>query len=343
MLPISENPSELPPGRLLGTVIQKLPGAYWVRLAGGQSCLCAISNKLRKQLVYPIAASTSVRRRVMQVKELDDVDPIAIGDQVSLADAGADNAGQPRGLITGILPRRNSLTRCSAVPMPGARPFEQMVAANVDQVLIVCPAGQAVPRRWVLDQYLAAAEAARLPARICLTKLDLADEGLLADELALYQAIGYEVLPTSARTGAGLDSLRRALTGRVSVLLGKSGVGKTSLLNALQPGLGLRIREVNKHTHEGRHATTSSQMFDLAAGGSVVDTPGQREFRPWGLAQAAVDQLFPEMRPFLGQCKFGADCAHAHEPGCAVKAALATGRIAESRYANYLRLAADQS
>ncbi len=329
---------DLSPEPLCGTVTQKLPSTYWVRLAGGETRLCAISNKLRKQLIYPIAAPTSRRRRVVAVKALDDVDPLAVGDHVRLAEAGADAQGQPRGLITEILPRRNTLTRCTAVPMPGAQPFEQVLAANVDQLLAVCPAGQPAQRRWVLDQYLAGAEAAGVPALVCLTKLDQAEAVPLAEETALYQAVGYPVLATSARTGAGLEALRAALTGRVSVLLGKSGVGKTSLLNALEPGLGQRVRDVNARTGEGRHATTSPCLFALAAGGSVIDTPGQREFKLWD--PAAVDQLFPEMRPYLGRCRFGADCAHTHEPGCAVRAAVAAGHIAASRYQSYQRLIA---
>jgi ribosome biogenesis GTPase / thiamine phosphate phosphatase len=328
--------SESAPAFKPGVVVKKLQGAYGVRLEG-QTVLCAISNKLHKQLVYPIAAPTSVRRRVVAVEKLDVIDPVAIGDYVHVVDAGKDAEGQPRGVIVEILPRRNQLARCSAVPTPGARPFEQVIVANVDQVVAVCPAGQPVQRRWVLDQYLAAAEAADLPAFICLTKGDLADPDRLADERAVYAPLGYPLAVTSALAGEGLPALRQALAGRVSVLVGKSGVGKTTLLNAIQPGLGLQVKAVNAHNQEGRHTTTNLQMIALEGGGSVVDTPGQREFKLWAVDRA-VDQLFPEMRPFLGRCKFGADCTHAHEPGCAVRAALAEGRLAESRYQSYLRL-----
>ncbi len=335
MLPASEY-SEPTPALKWGVVVKKLQGAYEVRYEG-QTVLCAISNKLRKQLVYPIAAPTSVRRRVVAVEKLDVIDPVAIGDHVHLVGAGEDGAGQPRGMITEILPRQNRLSRCSAVPMPDARPFEQVMVANVDQVVAVCPAGQPPQRHWVLDQYLAAAEAAGLPIAICLTKLDLADADRLKDELAVYSPIGYQVVVTSATTGEGILSVRQLLAGRVSVLLGKSGVGKTTLLNAVQPGLGLRVRDVNEHTQEGRHTTVNFQMIALEGGGSVVDTPGQREFKLWN-NDRATDELFPEMRPYLGQCKFGSDCTHDHEPGCAVRAAVAAGRIAESRHNSYLRL-----
>jgi ribosome biogenesis GTPase len=336
MLPISD-PSESAPSLRQGVVIKKLQGAYGVR-SEGQIVLCAISNKLRKQLIYPVAAPTSRRRRVVAVEKLDVIDPVAIGDRVHMVEAGHDGSGEPRGMITEILPRKNRLARCSAAK-PDAQPFEQVIAANIDQVVAVAPAGQPAQRRWVLDQYLAAAEAADLAALICLTKLDLADPDRLAEELAIYTPLGYPIVVTSAASGVGIAAIRAALAGKNSVLLGKSGVGKTSLLNAIQPGLGMRVREVNEHTQEGRHATTNLQMIDMEGGGSVVDTPGQREFKLWN-NDRNVDELFPEMRPYLGQCKFGSGCTHDHEPGCAVTAAVAAGRVAESRRQSYLRLSA---
>ena len=317
---------------LQGIVFKKSQGNYFVH-ADGRTVTCAISSRLRKVLVYPTAAPTSLHHRVKEVKDIQTVDPVAVGDVVQFTDGGHDT-----GLITEVLPRKNELVRRSAVPMPGAHAREQVIVANVDQVIAVYPAGQPAKRQWMLDQYLAAAEASNLPAHICLTKADLADEAYMREEIELYGRIGYPVVATSAVTGQGLAECKEALRGRVSVLVGKSGVGKTSLLNALQPGLGLRVKAVNQHTAEGKHATTHLEMFDLDIGGSVVDTPGLREFKLWAVNSADLAQLFPEMRPYLGQCKFGADCTHDHEPGCAVKAAVEAGAISPRRYQSYLRM-----
>ena len=311
-----------------GIVFKKSQGNYFVR-ADGRMVTCAISSRLRKVLVYPTAAPTSLHHRVQEVKDIQSVDPVAVGDVVQFTDGGHDT-----GLITEVLPRKNELVRRS----PGAHALEQVIVANVDQVVAVYPAGQPAKRQWMLDQYLTVAEASHLPARVCLTKADLADEADMREEIELYEGIGYPVVATSVVTGQGLAGCKEALRGRASVLVGKSGVGKTSLLNALQPGLGLRVKAVNEHTAEGKHTTTHLEMFDLDIGGSVVDTPGLREFKLWAVASDDLAQLFPEMRPCLGQCKFGADCTHDHEPGCAVKAAVEAGAIAPRRYQSYLRM-----
>jgi ribosome biogenesis GTPase len=198
------------------------------------------------------------------------------------------------------------------------------------------------PRWELLDRYLAAAELSGVGAFICLTKADLLDEPEAAEELLeevlVYQRLGYPVAVVSAATGAGLDEVRQCLQGRFSVFVGKSGTGKTTLLNALQPGLGLRVKEINAVTGKGKHTTTHLEMFDLDFGGQVVDTPGMREF---GLDRIEPEELaygFVELRPYLGACKFGLDCAHDHEPGCAVKAAVAAGQVSERRYRSYLRM-----
>jgi ribosome biogenesis GTPase len=163
----------------------------------------------------------------------------------------------------------------------------------------------------------------------------------LQTELVAFRRLGYPVILTSTVTSEGLDAFRAALTGLVSVFVGKSGVGKTSLLNALEPGLGLRVRAVSEATDKGRHTTTQPELFDLSQGGAVVDTPGMREFGLWKLAGADLAHAFVEMRPHLGQCKFSADCTHTHEPGCAVKLAVEAGHIAERRYRSYLRMLED--
>ena len=224
----------------LGTVYKKTIGSYTVH-ANGCAITCALSSRLRKELSYPTAGPNSLRRVVKKVKELDHVDPIAIGDLVHYIEA-ADGTG----MIVEVLPRRNRFARKTAVPMPGAFGFEQVIAANVDQVVPVFAAANPAPRWNMLDRYLVAAESLSLPVHICITKLDLvqSEGGPLDAEIAEviddYRRIGYPVSLVSSFTGAGLEELKDALAGRISVFVGKSGVGKTSLLNVLQPGLGLR-------------------------------------------------------------------------------------------------------
>jgi ribosome biogenesis GTPase / thiamine phosphate phosphatase len=313
-----------------GTVVRKSQGFYDVEV-DGQTLQCALSNKLRKQLVFPIADPGSIRRRVMAVEEIRAVDPVAIGDVIRFVDAGDGT-----GLINEVLPRQNKLVRRAA----GPKPLEQVIVANVDQVIAVFAATFPDPKWELLDRYLAAAESQELPAIICITKIDLADSAALADEVNAYERIGYPVVRTSARSGVGIGELREILRGRVSVLMGKSGVGKTSLLNAVQPELGLRVNAVSQITGKGKHTTTHLEMFGLEGGGRIVDTPGMREFALWGVGDADLAETFPEMRPFLGQCRFGIGCQHEQEPGCAIKAAVQRGTISRRRYESYLRLKA---
>jgi ribosome biogenesis GTPase len=311
-----------------GVVFKKSQGAYFVQ-ADGRVVTCALSSRLRKVLVYPSAAPTSLHPRVQEVREIKSVDPVAVGDVVHFTEAGND-----AGLITEVRPRRNQLARRHA----GPKPLEQVIVANVDQAVAVLSAANPAPKWELLDRYLVTAELAGIPTLICLTKTDLADEEPFADELENYQRLGYALARTSTVTGAGLEALRAALAGRLSVFVGKSGVGKTSLLNALQPGLGLRVREVSGLTTKGRHTTSHLEMFDLDFGGQVVDTPGMREFGAWQLDQDDLAYGFVEMQPHLGRCRFSADCTHDHEPGCAVKAAVEAGAISPRRYRSYLRL-----
>jgi ribosome biogenesis GTPase len=268
------------------------------------------------------------------IKVNDDTDPIAIGDNVEFIDA-QDGTG----LIVSVLPRRNQLSRRTAVPMPSARPFEQVIAANVDRVMPVFSAAQPAPKWNLLDRYLVAAEAAEIPASICITKIDLlgSEASEFHQTVFEYQQAGYRAILTSAVTGEGLDDLKNELQDRFTVFLGKSGVGKTSLLNALQD-LQLRVREVNKNSGKGRHTTSHLEMYPLDFGGIVADTPGVREFGFWDLPGDDLDYFFPEMRPFLGRCKFGLDCLHVEEPGCAVRQAASAGKISARRYQSYLRL-----
>jgi ribosome biogenesis GTPase / thiamine phosphate phosphatase len=273
------------------------------------------------------------------------VDPIAIGDRVNFIET-PDGAR----MIVQILPRQNRLSRRTAVPMPGAHAFEQVIVANIDQVVPVVAAANPAPKWNMLDRYLVAAESFDLPALICITKLDLvqdsngAMESDLSAEVDEYRRIGYPVILVSAYTGQGLDELKQHLNGRTSVFVGKSGVGKSSLLNTLQPGLGLKVKAVSQLTGKGRHTTSHLEMFPLEFGdsqGAIVDTPGTREFGLWDVGQDDLAHFFPEMRSYIGQCRFGLDCQHNEEPGCAVRKAVTSGKISPRRYQSFMRLKED--
>lgn len=317
-----------------GVVFRKARGLYDVRTEDGQ-VQCSISNKLRKHLLYPSSdPGSKTSRGVQRVEDIHLVDPVAIGDEVTfvLAEPG-------RGQIRNVKPRRNELTRSvkDAKRRGDGKAMEQVIVANADQVVPVFAAAKPRPTWHLMDRYLVGAEASDIPALICVTKMDLADAESTRGELAVYERLGYPVVFTSAVTRDGVDEMRDALEGKISVFVGKSGVGKTSLLNELQPGLGLRVKEVSKTSGKGRHATTHLEMFPLDAGGGVVDTPGMKVFSP---ADDSTDPAyyFREMRPLLGQCRFGADCSHTHEPDCAIKDAVDAGEIDERRYDSYRKM-----
>ncbi len=312
-----------------GIVFRKSTGVYHVK-ANGRVFPCTISNRLRKILIYPIADASSIpHQRVQKVRDIQTVDPIAIGDAVHFIDAGDGT-----GMITEVLPRRSKLTRRA----PGPKPLEQVVVANVDQIVAVIAAAQPKPRWTMLDRYLASAEACDLTAIICITKMD-ALKGKDADEVLAvvedYRLIGYRVMLTSAADGTGVEEFKSALTGRTSALVGMSGVGKTTLLNAVQPELGLRVAAINLQTDKGRHTTTNLEMFGLDFGGSVVDTPGMKVFGFWDVESDDVALLYKEMQSYVGLCRYGLNCRHDSEPGCAIRQAVDAGEISLRRYESY--------
>jgi ribosome biogenesis GTPase len=315
-----------------GVVYRKTTGHYTVH-ANGRELDCGLSSLIRKQLIYPIADPTSLRHRVQEVREIDHVDPIAIGDQVRFVDAG-----QNRGMITEVLPRLSKLSRPATVP--GQHTFEQVIVANADLVVPVFAVADPTPKWGLLDRYLVSAESSKLRVLIVITKMDMAWKNkALNDDLEIYRSAGYSIQTVSANTGEGIAELKQTLRGRMSVLVGKSGVGKTSLLNAIQPGLGLRVRAVGKGEQgKGRHTTTHLEMFELEFGGTIVDTPGIREFGLWEIAGEELAYLFPEMASFVGQCKFGLSCQHDREPGCAIRKAVVAGEISPQRYKSYMNL-----
>ncbi|MCJ7435380.1 MAG: ribosome small subunit-dependent GTPase A [Anaerolineales bacterium] len=315
-----------------GVVFRKTLGHYTVH-TNGREIDCVLSSRLHKQLIYPTADPTSLRHNVQAVHEIDHVDPIAIGDQVRYLDAG-----EGRGMVTDILPRRSKLSR--PMPVPGQRVFEQVIVSNADQVVPVFAAANPTPKWGLLDRYLVSAEASGLPALIVITKLDLAEKNdHLEDDIEVYRRIGYPIHLVSSVTGEGIEELKQALHGCLSVLVGKSGVGKTSLLNAIQPGLGLRVKEVGQgNVGKGRHTTSYLQMFDLDFGGALVDTPGMREFGLWDILGEELAYHFPEMARYVGLCKFGMSCRHDQEPGCAIRKAVTAGEISPYRYQSYMNL-----
>lgn len=321
-----------------GQIYRKTIGIYWVH-SDDRVIKCSISSKLRKELIYPTADPNSLRPVVREVKEIDHVDPVAVGDLVRFIDAGGE-----QGMIVEVLPRRTKLTRRTAVPMPGAHAFEQVIVANVDQVMPVFAVASPTPKWNMLDRYLVSAESLDLPSVICINKVDLvwsAGAKLKAEIEQVterYRKIGYKVLLASAISGEGIDEMRDILHNRTTVLVGKSGVGKSTLLNTLQPGLGIRVTEVNQVTGKGKHTTTHMEMFPFEFGGNIIDTPGVREFGPWNVEDDDLAMFFPEMRPFVGTCKFGLDCYHDEEPGCSIRKAVLSGTIDPVRYSSYLSL-----
>jgi len=316
----------------IGIVFRKTLGHYTVH-TDGQEIDCVLSSRLHKELIYPTASASSLRHNVQEVRQLAHVDPVAIGDRVHYV---ASDDG--RGLIIEILPRRSRLSRPATVP--GQRVFEQVIVANADQVLPVFAVADPTPKWGLLDRYLVAAEAVGLRSQIVINKSDLAWKNpRLNAELEIYRRIGYPILLVSAATGEGIEELKQVLQGRLSVLVGKSGVGKTSLLNAIQPGLGLKVKAVSQgELGKGRDTTSHLEMFELASSGTLVDTPGMREFGLWNIHSEDLAYLFPEMSDHAGQCKFGMSCQHDREPGCAIRKSVMAGEISPQRYKSYMHL-----
>jgi ribosome biogenesis GTPase len=330
----------------IGVVFRKTTGHYTVR-TNGRELDCVLSSLIHKQLIFPTADPTSLRHTVREVREIEHVDPVAIGDRVRYVEAGDGSGMTPlastqskaaSGVIVEVLPRESKLSR--PAPVPGQRVFEQVIVANADLVVPVFSVASPTPKWGLLDRYLVSAEAAELPSLIVINKLDLAWKNPGFDQaIETYRRIGYPVVLVSALTSEGIEEFRQALQSKRSVLVGKSGVGKTSLLNAIQPGLGLRVKAVGQgEIGKGRHTTTHLEMFDLDFGGALVDTPGIREFGLWDIPAEELAYLFPEMAEYVGRCKFGLSCRHDREPGCAVRKAVTSGVVSPYRYQSYMNL-----
>jgi ribosome biogenesis GTPase / thiamine phosphate phosphatase len=263
-------------------------------------------------------------------------DLVAIGDRVSF-----ELLPDGTGTISEVSPRERVLSRVapsSAVGTSAER--EQVIIANPEQAVFVFAATQPDPHTRMLDRFLVAAEKAEIPnIRVCLNKVDLAQDTLdqIKALFAVYETIGYAVMYVSAKTGEGIAALREALAGKISVFTGPSGVGKTSLLNAIEPELGRRVNQVSRATTKGQHTTRYSELVALASGGYLADTPGIRAISPWDVEPDELDGYYVEIAAQVANCKFQ-DCTHTHEPGCGVLAAVQQGTITAERYDSYLRL-----
>lgn len=323
-------------GLIEGLVMDGSRGIYRVETAIGP-ITCTIRGRLRKQLIYAKSEQTSLRKSVKKVK-VQGHDPVAIGDRVRILPGGGGE-----GTIEEIIARAGgAFSRRD----PGKGQGRLTAIAGLDQLVATFAAREPTPHLRVLDRLLVLTEAQGIAAAICIGKIDLGIEPWLAERLEVYRALGYPVYPVSALTGAGTAAFAEALAGKTSALLGPSGVGKSSLLNTLQPDLGLKVAAIGMTTNKGRHTTTGTRLFPLdgPAGGYLADTAG---FRSLALDSATLDRLdwcFRELRPFLGECAHN-DCTHMHEPGCAIRAALHAGMIDRERYDSYRRLrrAADKT
>ena len=320
--------SALVEGLIEGLITEGSRGRYRVEAPGG-ALWCVVRGRLRKELIY--AESASARRSARTVK-VSQRDPVAIGDRVL-----ARPTGPGEGVIERIVTRAGAaLTRQD--PDPGKRQLTSV--RGIEQIVIVFAAREPAPHPRLADRFIALAEAQQAIAILCVNKADQGIAPWLRARLAVYAALGYAVVTTSAATGAGVERLRVLLAGRVSALAGPSGVGKSSLLNALEPGLALRVSEISGATGKGRHTTTGARMVALSGpeGGWLADTAGIRALALDAGALGDLPTLFREFRPLRGSCAF-ADCQHLSEPGCAVIAAARSGVIDAARYDSYRRLA----
>jgi len=256
-------------------------------------------------------------------------DIAGIGDRVSIT-THEDGTG----MVEDVHER---ITEISRIRTGIKREFRQILLANADQMVIVFACADPEPHLRMLDRFLVIAEKQKIKALVVANKVDLISMRGAEKLFSLYEDLGYSVFYTSARTGLGIDQLLQALSGKISALVGPSGVGKSSLLNAIQPELGLRVRAVSEATSKGKHTTQVRELFPLDVDGYVADTPGIRSLALWDTEPEELDAYFVEMRDLVADCQFS-DCTHTHEPGCAVRKAVEEGSISTERYASYLRL-----
>ena len=269
-------------------------------------------------------------RRLLKTLATDQRHVVAAGDRVRFLPI--ENSDPKEGVIERVEPRKGCI--CRAI-----RGRQQIIVANVDQVAIIASAAEPRLKPNLIDRLLVAAEKGAARPLICINKIDLVDPAGLEPFVGVYAQMGYEVLLLSAKTGFGVERFRRALVGRASVVAGQSGVGKSTLLNAIDPSLHLHVQAVSDDTEKGKHTTSTARLLPLASGGYVVDTPGMRQFRLWDVSAEEVAGFYRDLRPYGNLCRFP-NCTHTHEDDCAVKDAVADGRLDERRYESYCHLRA---
>ena len=271
-------------------------------------------------------------RGVLRLKGLRCTNPVAVGDRVQVEDKGGDAP-----VVGDIEPRRNYIIRRSSNL---SKEF-QIIAANLDQAVLVATLTNPETSTTFIDRFLATAEAYQVPAVLAFNKIDLLDTDEWRSRLdglkTLYESIGYPVITMSAATGEGADALRAQLAGKMSLLSGNSGVGKSSIINLLVPDAHVRVGDVSHTHHKGMHTTTFSELLDLPGGGAIIDTPGVKAFGTIDFERAEVAHYFPEIFRISDDCRFN-NCTHTHEPGCAVLEAVEQGKIAPSRFTSYLSI-----
>jgi len=327
-----------------GLVIRAQTGIYYVQY-DGQVAECILRKKVKREFQSVVGDK---RRNIYS-------DPVAVGDKVIITLSEGN-----KGAIEDIMPRKSKLSRVAPgsyiklkskqtkVPKRlkfqgtalGATPIEEIVVANADQLLITMSTRLPSFNSHLLDRFIIVSEAGGLEPVICVNKIDLLNHKEREEfikETRVYEDIGYRLFYTSALEKEGLDKLVEVLRDKLTALAGPSGAGKSTLLNVIQPNLNLRMGEVSEKTQKGKHTTTNVELHSLDFGGYVVDTPGIRELGLWDIWKDDMPHFFPEMRPYLTACRFN-NCSHVDEPECAIKKAVAEGKIAQMRYNSYLKL-----
>ena len=295
--------------RKFTATVVRATGSWYDVLHDGETVRCRIRGRLR-------------------LKGVRSTNPVVVGDEVACeADEGGDY------VIADILPRRNYVIRRAS----NLSKESHIIAANVDQALLMASLRSPETPTEFVDRFLVTCEAYKVPVTILLSKLDLQDAEAVAEFRAVYEGAGYRVLEVSVREGRGVEEVRELLAGRTTLVSGNSGVGKSTLIQAIDPSLDIRTGEISESHHKGRHTTTFSTMYPLAGGGAVIDTPGIKGFGLIDIDEAELWHYFPEMMRVAPACRFY-NCTHTHEPGCAVTEAVKAGEITWPRYESYLKI-----